>query len=272
MKETNAAVGVDFQNDFVLANGNLPVPGGEDDATRFGKFIENNGAKIDELSLTHDCHDLHIATPIMWVDSDGNHPAPFTNITYDMAVDRVWRINSPLKEHQDRGIKYLKELQDEGRYILSIWNPHCQIGTIGAAIYEPLINTAIAWRNKYTANITHVTKGSNPWTEHYSAMKAAVVDPMDRSTALNKPFIEMIQEYDNIYFAGEALNFCVRETMLDIIRNFEPENVKKIVLITDCTSPIPDAPGETLFQSFTDSFMDEAITAGMRTALSTDII
>jgi len=249
-KVRNALVVVDMQNDFmdivrdgIFPNGRtqgaLPVGGAAEDAKYLVEFIKRNGGKLDEISFTHDTHDLHIATPIMWIDKDGKHPEPMiTQISYQDAVDRKWRINSPLKEHQQKGIDYLKALQDGGRYVLTVWVPHCQIGTVGAAIQEDVIAIAVEWRDKYVATLTHVTKGSNPWTEHYSGMMAAHVDPTDPSTALNKEFIGMLQEYDNVFFAGEALNFCVRETMLDIIRNFDPDNVKKIVLLTDCTSAI----------------------------------
>lgn len=281
-KERNALVIVDMQNDFMdkvrdgifpggRTIGALPVPGAYDDSQRLVEFIKKNGARLDEISFTHDSHDLHIATPIMWVDKDGKHPDPFTNIFYDDAAGGTWRINSPLRGHQEKGIKYLKDLKDGARYVLTIWFPHCQIGSAGAAIQEDVLAVTVEWRDKYVATLTHVTKGSNPWTEHYSGMMAAQVDPEDPTTALNKPFINMIQEYDNIFFAGEALNFCVRETMLDIIRNFDPDNVKKIVLLTDCTSAIQDSPATgNLFQSFTDSFIAEAKGAGMREGKSTD--
>ena len=283
-KKKNVLVIVDVQNDFMdivregifpkgRTEGSLPVPGAQADAQRITEFIRNNGKDLDEISLTHDCHDLHIATPVMWINKDGTHPDPFMSISYDDVKNGVWRINSPLQKHADIALEYLKHLQDEGRYILTIWPPHCEIGTAGVAIQEDVIAAAIEWRNKYVATLTHVTKGSNPWTEHYSGMKAAKVDPADKTTAMNKAFIDMLQKNDNIYFCGEALNFCVKETMLDIIREFDPDNVKKIILLTDCTSAIPDSP-ETgnLFQSFTDSFLEEAINAGMRTAKSTDPI
>lgn len=283
-KQKNALVIVDMQNDFMdfvrediypekgRTVGALPVPGAAKDAKRVAKFIRDNGSKLDEINLTHDCHDLHIATPIMWIDKDGNHPVVFTGISYDDVKSGKWRINSPLEKHQKIGLEYLKDLQDEGRYVLTIWPPHCQIGTVGVSIQEDVIAAAIEWRDKYVATLEHVTKGSNPWTEHYSGMKAAKVDPSDSSTALNKRFIQKLQIFDNIYFCGEALNFCVRETMLDIIREFDPDNVKKIILLTDCTSPIPDQPGDNLFKSFADSFMEEATNAGMRTIKSTDPI
>jgi len=289
--EKNAIVGVDFQNDFVLPPkdeaaklypgveliqgihfGSLSVPDGVNCALNFARFISGYGSKISEISFTHDCHDLHIATPVLWVDSQGNHPAPFTWIKSEDIKNGLWRLNVPVQALQQKAYDYVVHLENEGRYILTVWFPHCQIGTYGAALHKPVIDAAVTWRDKYVATLTHVTKGSNPWTEHYSGMMAAMVDPNDRTTALNKPFIKMLQEYDNIYFGGLALNFCVRETMLDIIRNFDPDNVKKIVLLTDCTSAIPDPPGSTLFQSFTDSFLDEAVKAGMRLAKSIDFI
>jgi hypothetical protein len=52
---------------------------------------------------------------------------------------------------------------------------------------------------------------------------------------------------------------------------FDPENIKKIVFLDDCSSPVPDAPGSTLFESWTHDFLKKAKDAGMRTARSTDI-
>jgi nicotinamidase/pyrazinamidase len=283
-KQKNVLVIVDMQNDFmdvvragIFSNGRtmgaLPVVGATEDAKRITGFINRNGKSLDDISLTHDCHNLHIATPVMWIDKHGNHPNPFTNIFYNDAKSGLWRINSPQISHQERGIQYLKDLEDEGRYILTIWPPHCEIGTNGAAIQEDIMTACLNWQTKYVATLNHVTKGSNPWTEHYSAMKAAQVDSSDPSTAMNKGFINMLQKNDNIYFCGTALNFCVRETMLDVIREFDPDNVKKIILLTDCVSAIMDTPDTgTLFKSFTDSFMEEALNAGMRTAKSTDPI
>jgi len=290
-QEKNALVAVDFQNDFVMPPkdeaeklypgvdlvqgihwGSLSVPGGVIAADTFADFINSGAVKFHEISFTHDCHDLHIATPIMWVDSDGNHPAPFTWIKSEDVINKKWRLNVPVQALQQKALDYIIHLETEGRYILTVWFPHCQIGSYGAALYKPIIDAAVAWRDKNIATLTHVTKGSNPWTEHYSGMKAAWVDPSDHTTGMNKGFIKMIQGYDNIYFGGLALNFCVRETMLDIIREFDPDNVKKIVLLTDCTSAIPDPPGQTLFQSFTDSFLDEATSAGMRLAKAADLM
>ena len=292
-KQKNALVGVDFQNDFVLPSlaeaekmypgsdliqgihyGSLPVPGGVVAAENFTKFIKFFGKNLSMISFTHDSHDLHIATPVMWVDKDGNHPAPFTTITLKDVLDRKWRIAIPAEWAQKRGIEYLTHLKKEGRYVLTIWNPHCQIGTYGASLYKPVIEAAVEWRDKYIATLDHITKGSNPFTEHYSGMQAAHHDSSDPGTGLNKKFIKMLEtsDFDNIYFGGLALNFCVRETMLDIIREFDSRNIEKIVLLTDCTSAIPDPPGSTLFKSFTDTFLKEATSKGMRIAKSTDLI
>ena len=160
-KQTNSLVIVDIQNDFmdVIRNGiyppdptfpmgriegHLPVPGAYDAALKIAAFIRRNGHKLDDISPTHDMHKLHIATPIMWVDRDGNHPAPFSQISYQEAKDGKWRINSPHQYYQQIGIDYLKTLQDDGRYVLTIWFPHCPIGGVGAAMQEDVF---LALRN-----------------------------------------------------------------------------------------------------------------------------
>ena len=278
-KGNNAVIGIDFQIDFCVASMALPVPNAVEDCLRFAAFISDNSARIEEVYLTHDCHDSHIATTDWWIDKNGNHPNPYQVLTYDEIKDSKWRINTMDQSLIEWGIEYARRLEEgdeaskleAGRYVLTTWPLHCQIGSTGAAIMDSVLKAAVEWRQKKFYKIQHLTKGSNPFTEHYSAMKAAVVRPDDISTGLNETFISLLQEHDTIYVGGEALNFCLRETMLDIIRNFDSANVRKIVLLEDCTSAIPDQPGDTYCQERTDEFMKEALAAGMRVAKSTEI-
>jgi len=75
----------------------------------------------------------------------------FTWIKSQDVKDGLWRLNVPVKAQQDKALDYLIHLESEGRYILTVWFPHCQIGTYGAALYKPVIDAAVAWRDKYIA-------------------------------------------------------------------------------------------------------------------------
>lgn len=273
--ETNVVLGIDFQNGFCYPDYpegiELYVPGAEMDCMRFADFIKRNGAGLDELAFTLDSHKIiHIAMPYVWVDNKGHFPNVYEDLT-EKVIDGEFRFNSPVKEHQERGINYCKHLLKEGRYRLTIWPRHCCIGSEGTKLFEPVYEAMLDWSIKYMATPYLVTKGSNMWVEHYSAVEAAMTDPQDTGTQMNTKFVEMLQTYDNIYAGGEALNFCFRNTFLDIMAKFDPENIKKIVFLEDCSSPVPDAPGSTLFESWTNDFLEKAKAAGMRTAKSTDI-
>jgi len=270
MSQKNMGFAIDLQNGFIVEDlGELPVAGGDKAAENYAEFIKKNGAKLDELSFTYDCHDYcHIAHPICWVDKKGRHPKPMDVITLDDFKDKKWRFNSPQEHHQNRAEGYLAHLQNEARYVLTIWQPHCIIGSPGNNLHESVFEAMIEWQHRYVATVTKVTKGSNMWTEHYSAMMAAMVDPKDMSTAMNKAFVNMLDKYDNIFTSGLALNFCLASTVLDIIR-FNPAVAEKIVLLEDCTAAIT---GADILDKMTDDFMEEAGAAGMRIAKSTDVV
>jgi nicotinamidase-related amidase len=106
-----------------------------------------------------------------------------------------------------------------------------------------------------------VTKGSNPWTEHFSAVQAEVPDPEDPSTQVNVGFIRTLEEPDLIAVTGEALSHCLANTGRDIVRNFsDPRYVEKLVLLTDATSNVPG------FEKYGSDFVSELVGLGMKTS------
>lgn len=268
---------IDGQNGFVQESLNeLYVPGSEKDADRLATLIRRGLDRWDDIHVTMDSHhQLHIANPLMWVDKNGHHPMPFTQIEAQAVKDGFWRINSPSEADQRRGLEYVETLEKEGRYVLTIWNPHCLIMTPGHNIYGAIAEPLMEWEAKYAAVVDKVTKGSNIWTEHYSAVKACIEDPEDGGTAINIPLTESLSRSDLILISGWATNFCVAETLFDISDYFDDgdpnyTNTKKMVLLEDCCSAIPDQPGETFMQAKQDHFMNTMISRGMQVAKSTD--
>ena len=83
-----------------------------------------------------------------------------------------------------------------------------------------------------------VTKGENPWTEHYSAIQAEVPDAADAHTQLNTALLADLDRADLLLIAGEASSHCVRATTEHIVANLPGGRPERIVLLTDCMSPV----------------------------------
>lgn len=262
---------IDPQVDFCDPKGALYVNGADKDMERLAAMLDKHGDKIDDIRVTLDSHQqLHIAHPIFWVDSQGNHPSPFTVITEDDVVGSKakWRAFNPA--FQKRQVDYVKALKTGGRYLLVIWPPHCIIGSKGTSIY-PTFNEALdRWALKNFGLIDFVTKGSNPFTEHYGVVKADVPDAGDPTTNINTTFIKRLEEADVILVAGEALSHCVANSVRDIAAEFGDEQVKKFVLLEDATSAVADQPGSTMFADMADNFVKEMVKKGMKLAKTTD--
>lgn len=249
-------VGIDPQNDFTIPGAPLYVKGAENDMNALAKFIAKYGDDFEDIHITLDSHhEMHIAHGNMWRDKHGNQPGPFTVITVDDMENGTW-----LPYHDALFTKfkdYLVNLKTGGRYDHMIWPEHCIIGTDGHSVHKDVRNVLSDWARTNKATIDFVTKGSNVYTEHFSAVRAEVEDPDDLTTSLNTDFIDTLSEADIIYFTGEALSHCVANTIKDICDNFGEENIKKIWLLEDTTSNVENL--EFLGQQF----LDEMIKRGM---------
>jgi nicotinamidase-related amidase len=91
---------------------------------------------------------------------------------------------------------------------------------------------------------------------------AEIPDPADPGTSLNTRLIQTLQNADIIGIAGEARSHCVANTIRDIANNFGEENIKKFVLIEDCTSDV------TSFEFLGEAFVKEMKGRGMQVATS----
>jgi len=255
---------IDPQNDFCDPNGSLFVPGANQDIERLAQLIQRLSKKIDDIHVTLDTHHLvDIAHPIFWVNSEGNNPNPFTIIEVDDLKNGVWRTSNP--QFLKRASEYVEKLAQNGRYPLCIWPPHCLIGSPGHNVYPVLYKELLDWENTI-AMVDYVTKGSNFWTEHYSAVQADVPDPNDPDTMLNTRLIETLERADIIILAGEARSHCLANTVNDIADSFGEENIKKMVLMEDATS---DVPG---FEDLGKAFIDNMVKRGMQISNTIDFL
>jgi nicotinamidase/pyrazinamidase len=263
---------IDCQVDFCDQNvGRLAVPGADEDMKRLGTMVKKYGGDIDDIQTTMDSHyGLHIAHSRCWVDKNGKHPVPLflrdgntvpTPITLDDIKSGEWRAYNTA--WQDRYVAYLESLEKNGRYALMIWPDHCIIGHPGQNLDSNFFEAITDWEDRFFAMAQRTTKGSNPFTEHYSAVKADVIDPKDPKTRLNTKLIDLLKEYDVILGAGEALSHCLANTMRDVFEEFSVEQIKKFVLLTDATSSVPGC------EQMGQDFIDEFVAKGMQTATTT---
>ena len=106
----------------------------------------------------------------------------------------------------------------------------------------------------------YIAKGSNPWTEHHSAILRLDVRRSCRpGTQPNTVLIGALKEADLVAVAGEAGSHCLANTVCDSADHFGDDRlVSKIVLWRDATSPVAG------FDLFQDDFLREMTARGMQ--------
>lgn len=255
---------IDPQEDFVNRSGigTLVVSGAIGDMDRLSVMVKKFGANIDEIQITLDSHYIqHITHPFWWKDKNGNHPAPFTLISIDAVTKGEFTATDP--DLQEWSKKYVQQLANNNRYPLVIWPLHCIIGSVGQCIDALFYQVVSEWEMKFYTIATRITKGSNPFTEHYSAVKADVEYPDDLTTQLNSKFVDTLKNYDDILIAGEALSHCVANTVRDIANEFSVDQVKKITLLEDASSNVQG------FEKQGEDFVNDMVAKGMKIAKTT---
>jgi nicotinamidase-related amidase len=243
----------------------LPVAGAHADMLRVAALINEGCAGLSGISVTLDSHHrLDVAHPTFWMNAERAPVAPFTQIT---AADvRAGKYQPRDPSALPRVLSYLDALETAGRYTLMVWPVHCEIGSWGHNIHADVRAACNRWEDSALGIVNMVVKGTNPWTEHYSAIQAEVPDAEDESTQLNRGFIELLARADRIYIAGEAGSHCVKATTEHIVANFAPEQLSKLVLLTDCMSAVGG------FEAQHRSFVEDMAARGVQLATAADVL
>lgn len=290
----NDILAIDFQNDFAHKQGNLFVPGADQDVIRAATMIDRLSNKITNIRATLDSHNyVDIAHSVCWVDKDGKNPNVFTIITHKDVVDKVWRITIPGMENWAE--YYTLKLEEGGKYPLCIWPQHCVINhtekrpvlsvsghTVyneiaglehnanleydfcGHALCEPISNSFSKWCKENIKTIHYLIKGTNPLTESYS-IQAEVPRENDDSYIMNNSIAKLCTKANNIIVLGEALSHCVASVLEGLFSVISEDQIKKFILVTDCCSNVPG------FEKNGVNFVNKYVAKGMRTAKSTEI-
>lgn len=250
---------IDPQNDFcdlpATASGTpaLPVAGADADMRRVADLIERGGTGLDDIVITLDSHHrVDIAHPTFWRTGDGGAVAPFTAITAAQVRAGEFVPAAAVQGRQGgrpadatvlpRVLAYLDALEAQGRYSLMVWPVHCEIGSWGHNVHSAVRTAYNQWEDRRLRQVLKVTKGDNPWTEHYSALQAEVPDADDAATWLNRSLLARLDAFDTIWIAGEASSHCVKATvehLADHLPSLLPSGcLGKLVLLTDGMSPV----------------------------------
>lgn len=228
--EKIALLGIDLQNDFTSPFGSLYVKGADADIKRIKTFLFRNLNKIDHIILSLDSHQpIHIAHQSYWKNREGEYPPLFTVITLDDVKNGVWI--PQYNEHL--AIEYLQQLSQKSEFC-TIWPVHCISGSKGWNIDGELIDCLDKWATTNNKQYEQVYKGHSQSTEHYSIFKAAVEWIDQPETSINTTLLSKLNEYDKIILVGEAADYCVANSLNDIIDN--KELVKKLIILEDCMS------------------------------------
>lgn len=225
---------IDAQNDFVRANGRLAVPGAEVGLENLVSFIDENKKDITDIILTQDDHyPTHIGMAGAWRVNDKDlkpESYPFVITRQDVLDAKVM----PKYLDFDSVVNYLTAVEKTGS-VHCVWPDHCIKGSEGQAFPEELLAALKRWSmaNDSCHYIT-IQKGSYDGAEMYSALSFADGSQPDYYREILNGIAD--EDYDNIFVAGFAKDYCVRSTLQDIMKH--DCFAQKLVLLDDCMASI----------------------------------
>jgi nicotinamidase-related amidase len=268
---------------FELFVGGRSGTGAVEDNLRLCQFIYRNLHRITQITATLDTHTaMQVFHPIFLVDKRGQHPAPLTLISYEDLLSGRWRFNQAIAPSlgidpeygQEHLLHYAQTLKERHKYDLTIWPYHVMLGSIGHALV-PAVEEAIFFHTmaRYSQPEFEI-KGSNPLTEHYSAIGPEVLDGPrgERIAEKNRKFIRDLENFDAAIIAGQAKSHCVAWTIDDLLNDilsYDHRLVGKVYLLEDCTSPVV-VPGVVDYTEQADEAFRRFSQAGMHVVRSTE--
>jgi len=279
---------IDVQNTFCIPEFELYVGGRSgrgavDDNVRLCELIYRNLGGISKITATMDTHKtMQVFHAVFFIDKDGNHPVPYTDIHASELHDGTWTFNPALADPfgiapeygQQMMIHYAEQLEKKSKYALTIWPYHAMLGGIGHALVSSVEEAIFFHSVARVAPADIEIKGDKPFTENYSVIGPEVlIGPMGETLGThNLKFIEQLGGYDRLIIAGQAKSHCVAWTVSDLLEDIgltDIELAKKVYLLEDCTSPVV-VPGIVDHTDAADAAYERFEKAGMHIVKSTD--
>lgn len=231
---------IDNQNDFHFKWGTLCVTGALDDLSRFLQWLYRN---IDQITAVMPTFDTHVRFQIFFSEAWINirtreHPEPFTDIYSSDILSGKWKC----VYGNDWALYYTMALEAKGRH-LTIWPQHTMLGTDGQKLVPALAEAIAYFESARDTKSIPIIKGLYPKSEHYGVYGPEVTDEF---VDMDFGLIEMVNTYDRIIYAGQASDFClltsVQQHVDYLIAANLLEDIKKITVLTDCTSSVIKFP------------------------------
>jgi nicotinamidase-related amidase len=281
---------VDVQNTFCIPGFELFVggrsgTGAVDDNRRLCEFIYKNLNRLTRISATMDTHfAMQIFHPILLVDEMGQHPEPYTMVSFEDVHEGRWKFNQAVAEMlgiepeygQRHLLHYTRELKSRQKFDLTIWPYHAMLGSVGhawvASVEEAVFFHTVARYSQPEIEI----KGKNPLTEHYSALGPEVLEGPDgkKLSAKNDQIIQLVEQSQAVIIAGQAKSHCVAWTVADLLEGIKRRDEKlagKVYLLEDCSSPVV-VPGAVDYTEAAEAEYQRFSKAGMHIVRSTELI
>ena len=279
---------VDVQNTFCIPGFELFVGGRSgtaavDDNRRLCEFLYRNLGNITQIVATLDTHRaIQVFHSIFFIDAEGKHPLPYTQVAADDVARGRWKFNPTLSETlgitarygQEYLEYYTQQLQKSGKYQLTVWPYHAMMSGIGhalvSAVEEAVFFHSVARRAQPDFHI----KGLHPLTEHYSALGPEVATTHDGKPLGEKSdkILGLVKDYDAVIIAGQAKSHCVAWTVSDLlgeVASHDKRLAEKIYLLEDCTSPVV-VPGAVDFTEQAEAAFRQFAEAGAHLVRSAD--
>lgn len=281
---------IDVQNTFCIPEFELYVGGRSgrgavEDNVRLCEFIYRNLGNITQITATMDTHrTMQVFHAIFFIDKEGNHPAPYTDIHASELREGKWTFNPAVSPQfgvapeygQQMMIHYAEELEKKSKFALTIWPYHAMLGGIGHALVSSVEEALFFHSIARVAQPELEIKGDKPFTENYSVIGPEVLTgPMGETLGMhNQKFIEQLQQVDRLIIAGQAKSHCVAWTVSDLLEDIallDLDLAKKVYLLEDCTSPVV-VPGVVDHSDAADAAYERFAKAGMNVVKSMDQI
>lgn len=273
-KKKRTLVGIDYQNDFVMPEikdvdgtvlqkpGSLLVGGAIDDLRRLIEMIYQAPEYFNGLLFSKDKHiPFQIFSPTWWVDRNGKPIAPFTWLTEEAVAAGDYR---PVTE-KAWSLDYIKKVKG-----MMIWPFHCLTGTEGSSLAPALVE-AIHWLSVGRGiQPQYLFKGTVPQTEHYGPFCPVVEYPGHAQGTLNTTLLDMVVLNDEMIFAGEAEDYCVKQGMIQVLEYFGKKHqqaLQKVTFLRDATSMVfPQNRAEA------DNFLDSMTRQKVRVTTTKELV
>lgn len=287
---------IDVQKDFCFPEGSLYVAGRSgrgalDDNRRTAEFIYRNLDIITNITTTMDTHyAFQIFFPSFWVDREGEHLAPYREITtQDIDSGDVrpnpavasWLCNGDYGWLYKQVRFYCGELEKHGKYRLYLWPPHCILGSDGHCLVGALHEARMFHSFVRDVQSWVEVKGGHTLTENYSVLCPEVLVGHDGPpiAARHHALIKALFKADVVVIAGQAASHCVKSTIDDLLDDIVARDkalARKVYVLRDCMSSVTVSDGKGGFvQDFTpqaERALARFAEAGMSVVNSTDPI